>query len=128
MEATAELFRVLESARLDWLRTNGYYGVRTFVNEQVDREAGARGEIRPRATFQRPADMPRTRSREQVRGADRAEDAAAMHASTGAPMRISAPTYNRSQVRISMPGRDAGESIAAREGETERDSPRRAGI
>ncbi|MFI4898557.1 MAG: hypothetical protein ACIARR_12115 [Phycisphaerales bacterium JB059] len=128
VEATAELFRILETARLDWLRTNGYFGVRTFVNEQIEHEAEARSEIRPRATFRRPADMPRTRSREQVRGTDRAEDAAAMLASSDAPMRISAPTYNRSQVRISMPGRDAGESIAAREGETERDSPRRAGI
>lgn len=114
VQATAELFRVLESARLDWLRSNGYFGVRTFTSGETRDEGQAKREIRPRATFQRPADMPRTRSREQVWRETSAEDAGAMMASTGEPMRISLPTYHRSQARISMPGRDAGESIAAR--------------
>ncbi len=38
----------------------------------------------------------------------------AMIASSGETVRISAPRYDRSQVRMSIPGRDAGESIAAR--------------
>jgi len=116
VEATAELFRILESARLDWLRTNGYFGVRTFTSGAARDEAEAKREIRPRATFQRPADMPRTRSREQVRNhtTPTIEDAAAMFASDGQPMRISAPTFDGSQARISMPGYGAGESIAVR--------------
>ncbi len=116
VEATSELFRVLELARRDWLRSNGYLGVRTFTSDTPRRSAGASGEIRPRATFQRPDDMPRTRSREQVRedAAPTIEDAGAMIASSGETVRISAPTYDRSQVRMSIPGRDAGEPIAAR--------------
>ncbi len=116
VEATAELFRILETARLDWLRSNGYFGVQTFTSGAERAEGEARGEIRPRATFQRPEDMPRTRSREQVRGdsTPSIEDAGAMLASSGEPMRISAPRYTRSQVRISMPGREAGESIVVR--------------
>ena len=114
VEATAELFRILETARLDWLRTNGYFGVRTFTSGQAREEGRAAREIRPSATFRRPADMPRTRSREQVRRESSAEDAGAMLASSGEPMRVSLPTFDRSQARISMPGQRAGESIAAR--------------
>ncbi|TVQ62707.1 MAG: hypothetical protein EA378_05100 [Phycisphaerales bacterium] len=96
----------LESARNQWLKENGYTGgVRTFVNPRhresyLNSPAGRRhalaayahqgqhratprhpgdrptGEIRPRATFELPADMPRFTPRMQVLGSPATGDRA----------------------------------------------------
>lgn len=65
IDRTKELFRKLEAARINWLRSNGFYGVRNFTNPN----AGMREEAKlpePSAVFERPADVPRGKSREQV--------------------------------------------------------------
>jgi len=114
VEATAELFNRLESARQEWLRTNGYLGVRTFTN-------GAPGEAvtttlpEPRAIFRRPADVPRTLPLEEVRRDDApdAEQVGRAIASTGEPVRISKPGFDPATARISKPSTSTTE-VASR--------------
>lgn len=75
IDRTKELFRKLEQARHNWLRDNGYYGVRVFTNPnaeaQGDEQAKGNDLPNPAAVFERPADMPRIKSREQVKGDDK---------------------------------------------------------
>ncbi|MEZ6242921.1 MAG: hypothetical protein R3B57_07745 [Phycisphaerales bacterium] len=104
VEATAELFSRLESARQEWLRTNGYLGVRTFVNENPEAQETT-SVPEPRAIFRRPVDVPKTQPHEEVRR-DTAPDAAQVGralASTGKPMRISKPGFDLSVARVSKP-------------------------
>lgn len=65
IERTQELFRALEHARRDWLRSNGY-GVRTFRNPSAGTEAQTRRTPVPAGKFRKPADWPSTKPRESV--------------------------------------------------------------
>ncbi len=104
VEATSELFRRLESARLEWLRASGYLGVRTFTNGETD-ERVTKKLPEPRAIFRKPADVPRTLPREEVRRetAPDAAQAGRALASSGEPIRISKPGFDFSVARVSKP-------------------------
>lgn len=66
IDRTRELFRKLEQARINWLRDNGYYNARTFTRGETFKRAGEARLPEPSAVFERPADVPRGKSREQV--------------------------------------------------------------
>ncbi len=94
IDRTRELMSKLEQARINWLRDNGFYGVRVYTNErtetQADEQAKAGGHPKPSAVFERPADVPRIKSREQVQAERKMPGVAAML--TGdEPIRISLP-------------------------------------
>ena len=103
IERTEELFEKLEQARHNWLRENGFYGVRVFTNNQTeavnDQQAKADTVIKPAAVFERPADHPRVKSREQVRsGSQDMSGVVAMLMSDDEPVRISLPHNMASDV------------------------------
>lgn len=118
IDRTKELFRKLEQARINWLRDNGYYGVRNFTNPK----AGERKEAKlpePAATFRRPADMPRTKSREQVNATTSQMGSVAfiMNASDEA-VRVSLPSHLDASSRVSTiqrNGPEAKEEVAINE-------------
>ncbi len=94
IDRTRELFSKLEQARINWLRDNGFYSVRVYTNEraeaQSNEQAKADGQTKPSAVFERPADVPRIKSREQVQAERKMPGVAAML--TGdEPIRISLP-------------------------------------
>jgi hypothetical protein len=99
IDRTKELFRKLEQTRINWLRDNGFYGVRVITNDNPwseDTQASALPE--PSAVFERPADVPRGKSKEQVKRNDRQDDqgvkmagVVSMMKTTDQPIRISVP-------------------------------------
>lgn len=96
IDRTIELFVKLEQARTNWLRDNGYYGVRVFTNEHAgadSQEQAAKSLPEPSAVIERPADMPRTKSREQVKSNEqsRVQGVVAMMKQSDEPIRISMP-------------------------------------
>ena len=67
IDRTRELFRKLEQARVTWLRDNGYYNARTFTRGETVKPSGKEAKLpEPSATFRKPVDVPRGKSREQV--------------------------------------------------------------
>ena len=104
IDRTKELFKKLEQARHDWLRNNGFYGVRVFTNPNAqasgEEQAKAKGLPKPSAVFERPADIPRIKSREQVKANDVNEDMAGEVAMLAGdePIRISLPHNMASDV------------------------------
>lgn len=104
IDRTRELFRKLEQARIQWLRDNGFYGVRTVTNPKAasadkgEQAKGGKGLPEPSAVFERPADMPRGKSREQVQGDDQpamTPSVAAMINRGVEPIRVSMPDTHR---------------------------------
>lgn len=97
IDRTKELFRKLEQARVNWLRDNGYYGVRTFTNPNAASHEEAKLP-EPSAVFERPADVPRGKSREQVQNdtTDMKSVAAVMN-SGDEYVRISLPPHMQTQ-------------------------------
>ena len=101
IDRTKELFKKLEQARHDWLRDNGFYGVRVFTNPNAettgDEQAKGKSLPEPSAVFERPVDVPRGKSREQVKADDQDEPqskmqgVAAMLNDDQTPIRISLP-------------------------------------
>jgi hypothetical protein len=98
-EATERLFGELEHERQHWLRLNGYSGVRTIRNPRAADAAASTGapSVEPLGTFRRPAELPATRSREEVNAApsptgfSAAGVARAMASSGGGVTRVSTP-------------------------------------
>lgn len=116
IDRAEELMRLLEQARQNWLQDNGYYGARVFTNPDADRAEEAKAAPEPAGWFRIPEDMPRTRSREQVRaqpGADRAAAVAAGLLSGDEPVRISLPFGTAADVVASVERRNAG-TVAGR--------------
>ncbi|MCR9077065.1 MAG: hypothetical protein NXI07_13585 [bacterium] len=118
IDRTKELFRKLEQARVNWLRDNGYYGVRSFTNPK----AGEKKEAKlpePAATFRRPADMPRTKPREQVNANPGLMGSIAFLMNAGeTPVRVSLPAHLDTSSRVSViqrNGADAKEEVASKE-------------
>ncbi len=109
VDRTEELARLLEAARQNWLRDNGYYAPRTYRNPAAGQPAEARLP-EPAGWFRLPDDMPRTRSREQVRAEPRNDRAAAIAAtllSGDEPVRISLPFGTAPDVVASVERRQA---------------------
>ncbi|MGV6814688.1 MAG: hypothetical protein ACWA5W_06740 [Phycisphaerales bacterium] len=95
IERTKELFRKLEQARQNWLHDNGYYGVKVITNPNApteEQQAKVNKLPEPSAVFERPADVPRIKSREQVKVDDHSgmSGVVAMF-SDDEPIRISLP-------------------------------------
>jgi len=109
IDRTKELFRKLEQARVNWLRDNGFYGVRVYTNEraqaQSESQAKANTLPEPSAVFERPADMPRTKSREQVKAGDQAEMTKKM-------IGVVAMLRGDEPVRVSLPHMMASDVVA----------------
>lgn len=92
IDRVQELFRKLEQARHNWLRDNGYFGVQVFTNPNAQTEEHAKGEPKPAAVFERPVDVPRIKSREQVKGDDLSKmPSVAVMLNDDEPIRISLP-------------------------------------
>lgn len=102
IERTKELFRKLEQTRINWLRDNGYYGVRNFTNPM----AGEKKEAKlpePAASFRRPADVPRGKSREQVNANTNPMGSVAFLMNAGdESVRVSLPAHLDTTSRVSM--------------------------
>lgn len=118
IERTKELFRKLEQTRINWLRDNGFYGVRSFTNPK----AGEKKEAKlpePAATFRRPADVPRGKSREQVNADTNSMGSVAFLMNSGdASVRVSLPTHLETSNRVSViqrNGTDVKEEVAINE-------------
>ena len=98
IDRTKELFRKLEQARVNWLRDNGYYNVRTFTNPKAEQNAESAKMPEPSAVFERPADVPRGKSREQVNAeTQKMGDVASMLNSSDEPVRVSLPPHMQTQ-------------------------------
>jgi hypothetical protein len=109
VDRTEELSRLLETARQNWLRDNGFYAPRTIINPSagIPREAVL---PEPAGWFQIPEDMPRTRSREQVQATPDAGHAAFIAStllSGDEPVRISLPFGTAPDVVASVERRNA---------------------
>jgi len=95
IDRTKELFAKLEQARHNWLRDNGYFSVRVYTNPNPVQDEHAKGKSlpEPSAVFERPADLPRTKSNEQVKGNDQSDmpSIAQVLKSDGEVVRISMP-------------------------------------
>ncbi len=115
IDRTKELFAKLERARLDWLRANGFAGVRRITNPHPRTEEGeqARGKSlpEPSAVFQRPPDVPRGKSHEEVRVDDQPSMGAlvAMLRQTDEPVRVSLPEHMRTTTVARVERRDHGQ-------------------
>ncbi|MDF1808478.1 MAG: hypothetical protein P1U42_02165 [Phycisphaerales bacterium] len=107
IDRTKELFSKLEQARHDWLRDNGFYGVRVFTNPKADttseNQAQGKSLPEPSAVFERPVDIPRGKSREQVKRNEQTK-------MQGVAMMLN---DSESVVRISLP-HNVNAQIAAR--------------
>jgi len=104
IDRTKELFRKLEQTRVNWLRLNGYYSPRTVTNPRYEgQQMTTREAPEPSAVIERPVDMPRTKSREQVKADERPSISSVM-----AMLRS-----GDEAIRISMP-RGVGASTVAR--------------
>lgn len=110
IDRTRELMRLLENARQNWLRDNGYYNPRTFTNPNAGESRDGATLPEPAGWFRAPEDAPRTRSREQVQArpaSDRAAAIAATLLSGDEPVRISLPFGTAPDVVASAERRNA---------------------
>jgi len=113
IDRTEELMRILETARVNWLRNNGYYNTRTVRNPNATAET--RGEAKlpePSGWFRAPADMPRTQPSEEVRedsseSQDRSRAIASTIFSGDEPIRVSLPFGTAPDVVASVERRHA---------------------
>lgn len=113
IDRTRELFRKLEQARIDWLRDNGYYNARTFTRGETVKRAGGEARLpEPAATFRKPVDVPRIKSREQVNA-----DQSGMHPiaqrmrKDGESLRVSLPWYMQDSRTAGVIQRSGGETV-----------------
>ena len=110
IERVEQLMEVLEAARHDWLRNNGYYGVRSFTSStSTGEDAHAEASLpEPSASFRIPADVPRGKSREQVNAGDSNTRSIAANLLSGdEPVRISLPFGTASDVVARVEARNA---------------------
>jgi len=109
IERVEKLMKILEVARHNWLRNNGYYGVKSFVSSRSTGEGQAEASLpEPAASFQIPADVPRGKSREQVNADDaKSSSIAATLLSDDVPVRISLPFGTAPDVVASVEARNA---------------------
>ncbi len=94
IERVETLMEILEVARQNWLQNNGFYGVKAFTSSKAsDGQDQASATLpKPSATFRRPADAPRGKSREQVNNStSKARSIASSLLSGDEPIRISLP-------------------------------------
>lgn len=114
IERTQELMRILESARVNWLRDNGYYSTRTFRNPNAGEASSGEARLpEPAGWFRAPADMPRTQPTEEVREdreQDRARSIASSLFSGDEPVRISLPFGTAPDVVASVERRNETET------------------
>jgi hypothetical protein len=109
IERVEQLMKSLESARHDWLRNNGYYGVRQFTSSNSTNQEHAEASLpEPAAKFRVPADVPRGKAREQVNADEAATRSIASNLlNSDEPVRISLPFGTASDVVASVEARNA---------------------
>ncbi len=109
IERVEKLLNILESARHDWLRNNGFYGVKSFTSSRASTEGQDQASLpEPAAKFRIPADVPRGKSREQVNAdVSNARSVAANLLSGDEPIRISLPFGTAPDVVASVEARNA---------------------
>ncbi len=109
IERVEKLMKILETARHNWLRNNGYYGVKSFTSSRSTGEAQGEASLpEPAASFRIPADVPRGKSREQVKASDsKARSIAAGFMNSDEPIRISLPFGTAPDVVASAEARNA---------------------
>lgn len=124
IERTEKLLKALEAARHDWLRSNGYYGVRSFTSSKSTGEAQADASLpEPAASFRIPAEAPRGKAREQVNADDLSSDKARAIAASllrgDESIRISLPMGTAADVVASVEARNTETEINEQEPEEE---------
>jgi len=108
IDRTKELFSKLEQARIDWLRDNGYYNARTFTRSGTVKRAGEAKLPEPAATFRRPVDVPRLKSREQVNADSNEMGSVASVMNSGKDLvRVSLPMHMQTARKVSAIQRNA---------------------
>ncbi len=109
IERVEQLMKSLEVARHNWLRDNGYYGVRQFTSSKSTNEEHADATLpEPAAKFRIPADVPRGKSREQVNADDATTRSIAQNLLDGdEPVRISLPFGTAPDVVARVEARNA---------------------
>ncbi|MFK7883804.1 MAG: hypothetical protein AB8F26_06440 [Phycisphaerales bacterium] len=117
IERTEELMKILESARMNWLRDNGYYSARTVRNPNAGKSTSEGASLpEPSGWFRTPDDMPRTQPEEQVQAEPSKNRRAAIASSLlsgDEPIRISLPFGTAPDVVASAARRSTTE-VAAR--------------
>ncbi|MCA9303849.1 MAG: hypothetical protein KC996_06980 [Phycisphaerales bacterium] len=101
IDRVEELFKLLETARVDWLRDNGYYSARTITRSGSRAHAVSSATPEPVMKIELPADMPRGRSHEEVNSGESGESVTVVSRSvleSDAPIRISVPFGTASDV------------------------------
>lgn len=124
IERTEKLLKALEAARNNWLRSNGYYGVRSFTSSKSTGDAQADASLpEPAASFRIPAEAPRGKAREQVNADDLSSDKARAIAASllrgDEPIRISLPMGTAADVVASVEARNTETEINEQEPEEE---------
>jgi hypothetical protein len=110
IERVEQLMKSLEVARHNWLRDNGYYGVRQYTSSKsTSEEEHADATLpEPAAKFRIPADVPRGKSREQVNADDATTRSIARNLLEGdEPVRISLPFGTAPDVVARIEARNA---------------------
>lgn len=114
VDRVEELFRALERARQSWLRSAGYYNARTVRHPSAEAPK-QEAQAEPAGWFRKPAGMPRTKSREQVRGDDARIEALGRAIASG-EVRMSLPPTVSAQTRERIAGlRTEGDEQVARQ-------------
>ena len=94
IDRVEELFKLLELARVDWLRDNGYFSARTITRSGSRAQSVSSASPEPVMKIELPADMPRGRSHEEVnagQGDDSVRIVSGSMFDSGEPIRISVP-------------------------------------
>ena len=121
IERTETLLKALEDARHNWLRNNGYFGVKQVRSSTSTGESQQEASLpEPAASFRIPADVPRTKSREQVNAGDSESRAIASNLLSGdEPIRISMPFNADPAVLERIEARNAKAAEQSSEEETQ---------
>ena len=108
IERVEKLMKILEVARHNWLRNNGFYGVQSVTSSRSTGEARTEASLpEPAASFRIPADVPRGKSNEQVNTDDsNARSIASNLLSGDEPVRISLPFGTAPDVVASVEARN----------------------
>lgn len=108
-ERVEKLMKILEVARHNWLRNNGFYGVKSFTSSRSVQNDHAEASLpEPAASFRIPADAPRGKSREQVNTGDSNARSIATNLLSGdEPVRISLPFGTAPDVVARVEARNA---------------------
>ena len=94
IDRVEELFELLETARVNWLRDNGFYSARTITRDGARSKAVSSTNPEPLIKIELPADMPRGRSHEEVNSGENTEPVRIVSGSvldSDEPIRISVP-------------------------------------